>query len=72
MVWHDCKTDLPKKDGTYAIAYEICGFLVWNSGEWVSEENRFEVYDAGFGWVDFKDYYNTPIKWAEVDLSEVE
>lgn len=71
MVWHDCKTDPPKNDGTYAIVYKVCGALVWNSGEWVSEENRFEAHVAGFGWVNFKDCYNTPIKWAEVDLSEV-
>lgn len=72
MIWHDCKTDPPKKDGTYAVAYKLLGAIVWDSGEWDSKENRFEAYDSCYGWVDFEEYYSTPIKWAEVDLSEVE
>lgn len=72
MVWHDCKTDPPKKDGTYVVAYKLLGTIVWDSGEWDSKENRFEVYDSRYGWVDFEEYYSTPIKWAEIDLSEVE
>lgn len=61
MVWHDCKTDPPKKSGKYIIVnilkkswYEaIYENNKWYIKKWLIDEPKF-------------------CKWAEIDLSEVE
>lgn len=73
MKWYDCKTDLPKKEGKYIVAYKTNEIIEWEIGEWSLKRNRFELYDDIFSEkIAFEKLYNTPIKWAEVDLSEVE
>ena len=63
MVWHDCKTDPPKKYGTYIVAFKNCGSGDWMQGWYSSEYNM---------WCDYNGEDIEPYKWAEVDLSEVE
>lgn len=78
MVWHDCKTDPPKKVGEYIVAYWFYkDHLSWECGLWKEKNKRFEAYDPEAHYeegryVDFKEMYGEPYKWAEVDLSEVE
>lgn len=63
MVWHDCKTDPPKRYGTYLVAFGHCDGGDWMQG-WYSPE-----YNV---WWDYNGEDIEPYKWAEVDLSEVE
>lgn len=64
MVWHDCKTDLPKKNTSYIIVFENTKHLGWMQGWYSVDFNQ---------WWDFNgEKLNEPYKWAEVDLSEVE
>lgn len=78
MVWHDCKTDPPKKSGRYLVAYWFYKKeLIWETGYWDEISRRFEAFDTEAHWGDgrfvpFKEMYGEPYKWAEVDLSEVE
>ena len=71
MVWHDCKTDPPKKNGIYLLVYKI---KTNNEINW--ESAFYSHYDKR--WEDVREWGGTygnlyiPIKWAEVDLSEVE
>ena len=60
MAWHDCKTDPPKKDGCYIGYY---GNKLWGEVWYYIKQNL---------WKDTYDTKTFPIKWAEVDLSEVE
>ena len=67
MVWHDCKTDPPKKNGSYILIIKTDFGMGWISAfydakwnDWVNE------YDEPY-----ENPYN-PYKWTEVDLSEVE
>ena len=64
MVWHDCKTDPPKKDGWYILTIRSYIGIVWVRA----------FYDTNWElWMDdFDEAYEEPIKWAEVDLSEVD
>ena len=69
MVWHDCKTDPPKKDGEYLLIYRYYDGCNWDSAFYSELHNRWEdtrergnIYDGLY----------IPLKWAEVDLSEVE
>ena len=80
MVWHDCKTDPPKKDGEYLIAYWLhnkeLSWLSWQCGYWNDTSMIFEILSEEARWgggyfVPFKQMYGEPYKWAEVDLSEV-
>ena len=77
MVWHDCKTDPPKKSGFY--------LLVYNYNDGYGWEKTFDraVYSTTFSnwsifenekWTTLEDIEQgaKDIKWAEVDLSEVE
>lgn len=63
MVWHDCKTDPPKKYGRYIVAFERCGSGDWMQGWYYPEHDV---------WWDYIGEDIEPYKWAEVDLSEVE
>lgn len=60
MVWHDCKTDPPKKDGEYILCYDFRGELDWDRA----------FYKDGIPDWSYEELI--PYKWAEVDLSEVE
>lgn len=76
LEWHDCKSEPPKEEGRYLVAYwfykkELC----WEIGNWDETNKRFEAFDATAHWGDgcfvpFEEYYGVPYKWAEVDLSE--
>ena len=59
MVWHDCKTDPPKKDGCYIGYY---GNKLWGEVWYYFKQSL---------WKDTYDSTTFPIKWTEVDLSEV-
>lgn len=37
MVWHDCKTDPPKKYGIYIVTFKYCDGSNWMQG-WYSPE----------------------------------
>lgn len=75
MVWHDCKTDPPKKNGCYIVCfYNYKKQLDWTTASYVTLTQRFLVVNHQYQemWT-FEDTYDEdPIKWAEVDLSEVE
>lgn len=77
MVWHDCKTDPPKKSGFYLLVYS------YNDGDGWEQTFDRAVYSNTFsdwsifeneGWTVLEDIEKgaKAIKWAEVDLSEVE
>lgn len=65
MVWHDCKTDPPKKSGGYLLLYkdDKTNIKKWDKIYYSLGHNR---WSDNWGWTIFK-----PYKWAEVDLSEV-
>ena len=77
MVWHDCKTDPPKKSGFYLLVYS------YNDGcKWEKTFDR-AIYSYEFhNWSIFENEMwqslmlieqgAVPLKWAEVDLSEIE
>lgn len=74
MVWHDCKTDPPKKNGEYILWYfhpagddwdKACYSILDNM--WVDLKTCIPYGFSDWGWSDC-----IPYKWAEVDLSEVE
>ena len=60
MVWHDCKNDPPGKDGCYIGYY---GNKLWGEVWYYFKQSL---------WKDTYDSITFPIKWAEVDLPEVE
>lgn len=70
MVWHDCKSDPPKKSGQYILVYKIIkeNKIYWNSsyygndGIWYTSLYCEHTYNR---------CYCELIKWAEVDLAEV-
>lgn len=81
MVWHDCKTDPPKKSGFYLLVYQYdvvfndisydCSIIydrgLFQNGKWSLWHGDFWTY------VENIEYENIiPYKWSEVDLSEVE
>ena len=73
MIWHDCKTDPPKKNGEYLLWYKESGSNYWEKGfyniknkEWYNAENCIAYGNPTWGWS-----ASIPYKWAEVDLSEV-
>lgn len=74
MVWHDCKTDPPKKDGEYILCYTEYGQKYWSNAsynikdkEWYDTREYVTYGNPTWGWST-----SIPYKWAEVDLSEVE
>lgn len=79
MTWHDCKTDPPKENGDYLLIYKRDGknkFLrlitTWNKVFYFRANNEWEIY-LGNEYKSLDLIYNVfiPIKWAEIDLSEV-
>lgn len=65
MVWHDCKTDPPKISGRYILACkDEDGNLFWVPANYYSFN---QIWLSEYG-IDF----DIPLKWTEVDLSEVE
>lgn len=66
MVWHDCKTDPPKKSGFYLVFF--C--TLFGKGvevlRYVKEDDEAWFEKTG------NNYKKIVRKWAEVDLSEVE
>ena len=60
MVWHDCKTDPPKENKDYIVYY---GGRCWEQAWYRPKDDSWVCI--------FGDKIN-PIKWAEVDLSEVD
>lgn len=65
MVWHDCKTDPPKKEGWYILVRNYGSELTWLQAYWSEYYQR---------WQDHYDIYHEKFcyKWAEIDMSEVE
>lgn len=70
MVWHDCKTDPPKETNIYLLAYKIknSDTITWDSAFYSKLHNRWEDTRE---WGSIYDGLYIPLKWAEVDLSEV-
>lgn len=73
MIWHDCKTDPPKKDGKYVLVYKtkIGSYekIEWQavsystySKKWRKSRNNILIFDEN---------EHDLIKWAEVDLSNI-
>ena len=77
MVWHDCKTDPPKKSGRYILYYLYNGLLCkdqWDIAYFDSIRNKWHdpIYDVDYSSKDNKwAKISMPYKWTEVDLSEV-
>lgn len=84
MVWHDCKTDPPKKFEYYLLVYsyyhrvykeQITTFTDCyydpDKKDWVK---RIKDSEGWYNWERFSTRWCplTFIKWAEVDLSEVD
>lgn len=66
MIWHDCKTDPPKKDGRYILIYKD---VLNNKLKW----DVIHYWSITKEWAEgFFLTFSHPIKWANVDLSEVE
>ena len=80
MVWHDCKTDPPKKSGFYLLVYEYFKSLDGKHGVFNTiydrafyEKGKWSLWEKEY-WRNLNELFNelSEIKWAEVDLSEVE
>lgn len=71
MVWHDCNTDPPKEAGIYLLAYKIKtnNTICWDTAFYSDYDKRWEDVRE---WSSVYDGLYIPLKWAEVDLSEVE
>lgn len=77
MVWHDCKTDPPKKDGEYILCYDFRGKLDWDRAfyedeEWMDEDTCIIYSVPVWSYEELVPYKWVPYKWAEVDLLEIE
>ena len=77
MIWHDCKSDPPKKDGEYLLVYKYYGGFNWIlTFDRVWYSNGWSIIDGYGDWYPIKEAELggtlAPIKWTEVDLSEVE
>lgn len=74
MIWHDCKTDPPKKDGRYVLVYKtkIGDYVTagWQDVFYSTTDKRWAKFRNGR--LIFNEKEHDLIKWAEVDLSEVE
>lgn len=77
MVWHDCKTDPPKKSGFYLLVYSYndgCGWeKTFDRACYSSTFSDWSIFELK-GWTTLEgvEQGTVPLKWAEVDLSEVE
>lgn len=71
MIWHDCKTDPPKETGLYILVYQYkkYNYIEWDAAYYVLHDKWYDSKEFGLVYSDTM--YNL-IKWAEVDLSEVE
>ena len=68
MIWHDCKTDPPKKSNKYILAYK---FILSDETYWIDWELAYYYINYN-EWINNRNkIFNCPIKWAEVDLSGV-
>lgn len=66
LEWHDCKSDPPKKCGYYLLYFEHYNKTTRGKidiGVWI-----FDYFNRRDG----AKYKEQPIKWAEVELPEVE
>lgn len=74
MVWHDCKTDPPKKDGNYLLWFKSYDEDDWDKAYYYIEQNRWTDLDdcINYGQTNWTTFCLIPYKWAEIDLSEVE
>ena len=80
MIWHDCKTDPPKENGDYLLVYKHDGknkffklITTLSKVFYFRANDEWEIY-LGNEYRSLDLIYNVfiPIKWAEIDLSEVE
>lgn len=78
LEWHDCKTDPPKESGKYLLIYmrNILGSSKltkeWNKVFYFKANNEWKMY-TGNQYEPLNILYKNfiPIKWTEIDLSEV-
>ena len=77
MVWHDCKSDPPKKSGFYLLVYSYNDSYGWEKtfdrASYSTTFSDWSIFELD-GWITLEDVEQgaNAIKWAEVDLSEVE
>ncbi len=77
MVWHDCKSDPPKKSGFYLLVYSYNDGYGWEKtfdrASYSSTFSDWSIFEFE-SWTTLEDVEQgaNAIKWAEVDLSEVE
>lgn len=62
LIWHDCKTDPPKKEGFYLLSYFISGEKHWDKAYYYTLKSKWEDEDH-YG---LYDGYYIPCEWAEV------
>lgn len=81
MVWHDCKTDPPKKDNFYLLVYQseiILNGISYDCNvtydKALYQNNKWSLWrSCSWTYLEDVEYEDiVPYKWAEVDLSEVE
>lgn len=72
MVWHDCKTDPPKKDGKYVLVYKAkigsYKIIEWQAVFYSVYSKTWRKFRGGNLIFDGNEY--DLIKWTEIDLSE--
>lgn len=80
MMWHDCKINPPKKEGFYLLVYEYYILLddimydnniiydraLYQNGKWHLWDN-----EKWASLEDAEDQDYIPIKWVEIDLSDI-
>ena len=77
MVWHDCKTDPPKKSGFYLLVYSYNDVYGWDKtfdrAFYSTTFSNWSIFELE-SWMTLENVEQgaNAIKWAEVDLSEVE
>lgn len=62
LVWHDCKTDPPKKDGYYFLCFTSSN-KKYMSYAWCNI--KYNCWEDDDGYI-----INNSYKWAEVELPE--
>lgn len=72
MVWHNCKTDLPKEDGKYILIYKLKAVnkIEWCPARYNAKFKQWKYMYCPSISYDLRKY--DLIKWAEIDLSEIE
>lgn len=43
MIWHDCKTDLPKNDGEYILCYVEYGQKYWGNASYDAKDKEYDI-----------------------------